>query len=266
VTCRRRGTALVFALWIALLLGVAGIAATRLAAVGAGSVQVEMDLAAARAAAEGGIWAAAFRLAALPREARAPALEFAFPLGAAAVAVRAADEDGRLDLNAAPETLLAAMFGAAGVEEREAAALAARVAEWRRPGRPGSPSGLEETGPFRGVGELGAVPGVGIALAERLRPILTIHTGRAQPAAEAAPPALQALLGQPPPALAAPGGRGGFRTPQPGGSGGAGRRTTWRIEAEARQGAVIARVAAVITIAPANGMPGRVLEWRPVGP
>ena len=58
----------------------------------------------------------------------------------------------------------------------------------------------------------------------------------------------------------------GLRTPQPGGSGGPGRRTTWRIEAEARLGAVTARTTAVLALAPGGGMPGQVLEWRPVGP
>ena len=40
----------------------------------------------------------------------------------------------------------------------------------------------------------------------------------------------------------------------------------WRIEAEARQGAVTARVAAVLNLTPGGGLPGQVLEWRPVGP
>ena len=102
------GSALVLALWLALLLGVAGIAATRLAATGAGAARLEADLARARAAAEGGIWAAAHQLAAMPRQSRPHPADFAFALGGIPVVVRATDEDGRLDLNAAPEALLVA--------------------------------------------------------------------------------------------------------------------------------------------------------------
>ena len=262
---RGRGSALVLALWIALLLGVAGLAATRLAALGAGSARVEMDLARARAAAESGIWAGAHLLAAQPREARPPQAKFAFALGGAQVAVRATDEDGRLDLNAAPEALLAALLQATGLAEREAAELAMRVAEWRRSERQGAGRGPDGPGPFRSTGELGAVPGLGMARAEALRPLLTVHTGRGQPAAEAAPPALQAILGQAARNPAPPSGRG-LRTPQPGGSGGPGRRLTWRIEAEARLGATTARITAVLALAPGGGLPGQVLEWRPVGP
>lgn len=256
---RAPGSALVVALWIALLLGVAGIAAVRLAAVGAGGSQVEADLARARAAAEGGVWAAAHRIALQPREQRPPVAAFEFPLGGAAVLVQAADEDGRLDLNAAPEPLLAAAFRVAGLQAPEAEAAALRLVEWRDTSDPGA-----RRRRLHAVADLDAALGGKPGLAEAVRGIATVHTGRAAPAPEAAPSALLAILARRDDTTAPPP-RVGFRTPQPQGSGGAGRRTVWRITAEARHGAVTARMAAVLDLAsPAPGMPGRVLEWRDV--
>lgn len=257
---RARGSALVVALWIALLIGVAGIAAVRLAATGAGGARVEADLARARAAAEGGLWAAAHRLAALPRDQRPPAAAFEFPIGGAAVSARAADEDGRLDLNAAPEPLLAAAFRvAAGLPAPEADAAAAGLVAWREASDPGG--GRRR---LQAVADLDAALGGKPGLAEAVRGVATVHTGRAMPAPEAAPPALRALLSRRDD-TAAPPARSGLRTPQPQGSGGAGRRTIWRVTAEARHGAVTARMAAVLDLgAAAPGMPGRVLEWRDV--
>ncbi|MBK1660395.1 hypothetical protein [Paracraurococcus ruber] len=249
---RRRGAALVLALWLALLLGVAGIAVVRLAATGAGEARVEVDLAAARAAAEGGVWAAAHQLAAMGREQRPPLHGLDLRIGAAMVAVRAEDEDGRPDLNAAPEPLLAALFRLAGLPAEAATDSALRLVAWREASEPGG-----QRHRLRLVSELDAVPGVPPGLAEAVRDLATTHTGRAAPAPEAAPAALRDLL--------APQGapmRPGLRTPQRAGTASSGRRQVWRILAEARQGAVTARIAAVLDLTPGDGMPGRVLEWQ----
>lgn len=259
----RAGSALVFALWIALLVGVAGAAAMRLAAVGAGAARVEGDLAQARAAAEGGVWAAAHRLAVLRPGERAGRVAFALVVGTTPVAVEAIDEDGRLDLNAAPEELVAALLRATGVAEREAAMLAARVMEWRDPrgarlqgagaGAASRPREDRFRPPFATASDLGAIPGFGPALVVTLGDQVTVHTGRPRPAEEAAPPLLRAVLT--PPASAG--------TPPP--RGGSGRRLVWRITAEARVGAVVGRVAAVVRLGVVRGLPGTVLEWRAGG-
>jgi general secretion pathway protein K len=252
-----RGSALVLALWVALLLGVAGMAAVRLAATGAGASQVEIDLARARAAAEGGLWAAAQRIAALqPRDQRPPVVAFEMPIGGAAVSVQAMDEDGRIDLNAAPEPLLAALFRLAGRPAPEAAAAAARLVAWRQANNSGG-----RRHRLHAAADLDAALGAAPGLAVAVRGVATTHTGRAAPAPEAAPAAVRAALirqddtGSP--------SRPGLRTPQPQG-GGAGRRAVWRVTAEARYGAVVARMAAVLDLTPTPGMPGRVLEWRDV--
>ncbi|MBO1075026.1 type II secretion system protein GspK [Roseomonas marmotae] len=263
----RRGSALVFALWIALLIGVLGTVALRLAAHGAGAAQIEADLAQARSAAESGVWFAAHRMATLDPGLRPPQASFRLELGGSQVAVQATDEDGRLDINAAPEPLLTAMFRVAGVAEQDAAALAARVVEWRDPNtglrirQVGSMNDSQNRARFRTAGDIGSVPGVGMALAERLRDGMTVHTGNPWPARLSAPPLTQTILAQfMQDQGLAPLRQDGFRTPAPAQSG-AGRRMILRITAHARRGMVDAYVTAVIHATAWKGMPGRVLEW-----
>lgn len=271
----RPGYALVFALWIALLVGVAGIVATRLAATSAGAARIEAELARARAAAEGGVWAAAHRIAVQPTAARPPRTAFTVTLGGAEVLVEVADEEGRIDLNAAPEGLLADLFRASMLPEPGAALLAGQVAQWRDPANLRRRDEADRHGvqaasmssrlPFRSTGELAAVPGMSRALVESLRGAVTVHTGRAQPAEEAAPPAVLVAMRPRQDDLAMQARAAGLRTPSIGRGTAAGRRMIWRIESHARSGAVEARVAAVMEIAAEGGMPGRVLEWRPAG-
>jgi general secretion pathway protein K len=253
-----RGSALVLALWVALLLGVTGTAAVRLTAGAAGASQVEADLARARAAAEGGLWAAAQRIAALqPRDQRPPVLGFEMRIGGALVGVHVADEDGRVDLNAAPEPLLAALFRLAGRPPPEAAVAAARLAMWREASDLGGRRRRLHTVADLDTA-LGGAPGMG----EAVRGLATTYTGRAAPALDAAPATLRAALARQDDAASTV--RSGLRTPQPQRSSGAGRRAVWHVTAEARHGAVVARMAAVLDLTPVPGMPGRVLEWRDV--
>jgi general secretion pathway protein K len=255
---RARGYVLPLALWLALLLGTAAVAAMRLAGAGAGVAQLEAGLARARAAAEGGAWDALHRLAALPAEARPPVLDLSLALGGGPVRVRAHDEDGRLDLNAAPAPLLAAVLEALGLDAVAAAQAAERVVAHRA----AAPEGRG----FATVGEVAALPGITPALAAALAEVATVHSARPRPAAEAAPPVLAALL---PEAAAEEAWRRqalpGLRTPAAGPAR-SGRRMVWRVQAEARQGGVSGRVEAVVVLGARNGMPGRVLEWNAAPP
>ncbi|MBP0444560.1 general secretion pathway protein GspK [Roseomonas sp. SSH11] len=264
----RRGFALVFALWIALLLGVAGTVVTRLSSADAGAARIEADLAAARSAAEGGIWYAAHQLAAREISARPPRSRFTIALGGAGVVVDTVDEDGRIDLNTAPEPLIAAMFQAAGLEEPAARQLASRVLDWRdplsslRPRTAGTGGGGPRRQAFVTANELALIPGVGLALAEALEGAVTVHTNSSYPAWEAAPPAVQAILqhaaGEMPDRQAQAGRPGNAASM----GSRAGRRMIWRIRSSAQRGAVTAHVDAVVMLAPNAGTPGRILMWR----
>lgn len=260
----RPGSALVLALWLALLLGVLAMAATRLASSGAGAAQVEADLARARAAAEGGVWAALHRLNAMPLEARPPVFEISFPLGGVQVFVRASDEDGRLDLNAAQPALFAALFQSAGLSEPDAARLTAALRA-RRDAASRSRDDAAPRAAFATTGELAALPGLPAGLIGVLRPLVTVHSGRSQPATEAAPPMLAAVLDAVYEREALITGVGsGLRTPSAGER--AGGRMTWRLEATGRLGATEGRVLAVVELGPTAGLPGRVLEWQAAPP
>jgi general secretion pathway protein K len=102
------------------------------------------------------------------------------------IALRTESEAGKVDLNAAPPGLLAALFAAEGVSPAEAGLLAARVATWRAPsvgtarseaiaayqdaGRPYGP----RFAPFRSVGELRLVLGMTDALQAAVAPLTTV--------------------------------------------------------------------------------------------
>ncbi len=146
----------------------------------------------AKALAEAGINRAAYHL--LTREPYRTAvvdgavdLSFATEEGLAAVIVR--DEDGKIDLNAAPIELLTGLLRSLGVkEEGTAETLAARIVDFRDEDNDTSPSGAEDSAyeaaglshgaidrPFRTVNELRSVLGMTDQLYGRLRNHVTIY-------------------------------------------------------------------------------------------
>ena len=115
---------------------------------------------------------------------------FKFKLGNADVTVDFVSEAARVDLNAAPKTLLAGLFSALGADRGNADQYADRVIGWRTP--PGSEaedgenslykkahlSYLPRRGPFAHVNELWLVQGLPALLVERALPYVTIFSGR----------------------------------------------------------------------------------------
>ena len=102
------------------------------------------------------------------------------------ISLRAESEAGKVNLNAAPPKLLAAMFEGQGVPPAEASALAARVVTWRTrsvgTARTDAIVSYQEAGrsygprfaPFRSVGELRLVIGMTDALQSAIAPLSTI--------------------------------------------------------------------------------------------
>lgn len=128
-------------------------------------------------------------------------------IGTVEVTVSLTDEDGLIDLNAAPEPLLATLLTAAGQDlvaaERLAAQIAdfrdadglvrnggAELAEYAKAGLAHSPANA----PFASVLELRQVLGMDGDLYGRIAPVLTVHTGREHLDPAAAPPELVRLL------------------------------------------------------------------------
>jgi general secretion pathway protein K len=105
------------------------------------------------------------------------------------IRLRVESESGKANLNAAPLSLLAALFRGADVPPGDADALAARVAAWRTPASENARSNeaalyrqagrayRPRFGPFRSVGELRLVLGMTDALQAAMAPLTTVWSG-----------------------------------------------------------------------------------------
>lgn len=155
------------------------------------------DLGRVRAAADGAVHEAAFRLVerVVSGEIRAGLgadAAFTVEIGGVPVRVVVEDEDGKVDVNAASPALIAAALSAAGVAGG-AEALADRIADFRdadglrRPNgaedpeyeAAGLPAGAKDSH-FDSLSELWQVVGAPPGLADAARHVLTVGSGRAQ--------------------------------------------------------------------------------------
>ncbi len=133
---------------------------------------------------------------------------YRLPFEGARVTIRAVDESGKVDLNAADAEILWRLLVAAGAEERRARAIAGAILDWRDPDDLLQPTGGAEDpqyedaelrygakdAPFDTVAEVQQVLGMDYALYRRSAPHLTVFTGMSRPnPAFAQPIVLQAL-------------------------------------------------------------------------
>jgi general secretion pathway protein K len=131
---------------------------------------------------------------------------FRFRLGGANVVVTYQPENARIDLNAAPKTLLAGLFRTLGAPADNADNYADRVIAWRTaPSRDSADSeasfyrsaGLNygpRGAPFAHAGELWLVAGLPPAFIERAMPFVTVYSGQADVNITAAAPVIVASL------------------------------------------------------------------------
>jgi general secretion pathway protein K len=122
---------------------------------------------------------------------------YAWRFDGAEVRVRVTDELGRIDLNAAPHELLAALFVAAGAEPEEATVLADAVVEFRNQ----RAESHEQDGtqrapviPFTLTDGLAQVAGMPPDLLNRIAGGITVYTGLAQPRQGPASPLVLAAI------------------------------------------------------------------------
>ncbi|MFY9656964.1 MAG: type II secretion system protein GspK [Methylocystis sp.] len=128
-------------------------------------------------------------------------------LNESAVAISIEDENGKVDLNAAPQKLLRTLLAGLGLPARDADAAAAGVVAFRSADASSDaqqldtsekPFGLKRA-PFQTIAELDQVPGVSPLLFKSLSSLVTVHSRNPGVDPKTAPPALFALLlGQPP--------------------------------------------------------------------
>lgn len=136
---------------------------------------------------------------------------FSFRSGTASVGVTFVSEAARIDINEAPQAMLAGLIAAFGVKGEDAMDYANRIIGWREPPKEGAPSEEEgyyrsagvkyppRGGPFPHVEELRLVYGLPPALIDRMLPFVTVYSGLAQVnVLDAAPQVIAALPGMTP--------------------------------------------------------------------
>jgi general secretion pathway protein K len=187
-----RGFALILVLWIAALRAViaaslvsSGRTATRLAHNLAENAKAE-------ALADGAVQRAALGLLSVHADQawHAGGGPYQLTYGEGEVRVSIADEDGKIDLNAAPPELLAGLLRELGLDADQAEAMADRIVDFRDPDQEPRPQGAEErqyiaagrpTGaqdrPFDTESELLGVLGMTPDLYRRMRPYVTVFSG-----------------------------------------------------------------------------------------
>ncbi len=206
---RQRGVALILVLWacalVAIMLG--GFAV--LARTEGTQARYQFAQAQARYAAEAGL---ARAVAALhdpdtERRWRSDGQPYRFGFARADITVRITSEDGKVDLNAALPEVLSNLVASLDVEPDKARALAAAIADWRDTDDDVRPNGAEagryeqegrgygpRNGPFASIQELQLVLGMTPELYARLRPLVTLWSGRTVPDPAYAPAAVLAAL------------------------------------------------------------------------
>jgi general secretion pathway protein K len=141
---------------------------------------------------------------------------YAFSLGEGDVQVWIEDEDGKIDLNAAPLELMKGLFVALGLAEEDAQRMAERIGDFRDDSEP-EPLGAEDQfyfdaglrqgaadRPFAEESELVRVLGMTQSLYQRVRPSVTVYSGSEGIDVNRAPrPVIEALPGITPPVVEA---------------------------------------------------------------
>ena len=211
---RQRGAALLLVMWLVLLLSglVAGYAmSARIESLqGNGAARGVVAGEAARA----GVELAVSRLLAQDPEQRwaADGRAYELPFGPATLTIEVLDESAKIDINAAPPSLLSGLFVELGETRERAERLAAAIADWRDPDNLSQPVGGAEDpayaaaglawgakdAPFESVAELAQVLGMRPALVAAAAPHLTVYSGNATPNADIAAPIVLAAMGLPP--------------------------------------------------------------------
>ena len=214
---------------------------------------------------------------------RADGAEHVFEFGGGEVRIVIEDEAGKVDLNRAPDALLADLFIAAGLEEQEAAELVDAIADFRDRDdlrrlygaedgdyeRAGLPYGAKDA-PFEAIEELQRVLGMTPALYRAVAPSITVHNRRRsrQPRELVNQPRLE----QTDPAETVRRARRERANRPTGGAPAAGARTpgavsgrfptavTIRAQARAASGAVFVREA-IVRFAPNGSQPYRIEKW-----
>jgi general secretion pathway protein K len=198
---RQRGLALIVVLWATILLALIAAGVARLSRSDLNLARNLVESTKAELAADSALWTAVHAIVSGDPEAwRTDGTVYAWRFGGSEVRVRVTDELGRIDINAAPPELLAALFEAAGTEPDEATALAEAVVEFRN--RDVEDDGLPVAGRVFGgtvtafalTDGLAQVPGMPPELQNRIAEAITVYTGQPRPRLGATSPLVLAAI------------------------------------------------------------------------
>jgi len=206
----QQGVALVLVLWMLALLTVMTMGYSTTMRTETRLISNEVQIASARALAQGGIWYATRQLLANTPDQQwlhdgTPRL---LRYAEAETEIRVYDEAGKIDLNSASAALLLGLLRSAGLGPSEALQMLHAIEDWRDPDDEVRTHGAEnahyynvglgygaKNGPFNSVGELRQVLGMTESLFRQIAPALTVYSHRSTINPEAAPP--EALLALP---------------------------------------------------------------------
>ncbi len=206
-----RGLALVSVLWVSVLLALIAASFTKVSVTEVNRVRNITESAKAEALADAGVeWALAMLVTDdTDRRLRSDGSVYRWSFGDGRILISVVDEAGKLDLNEASDELLTRLFAAAGASAPESLALAAAVLDYRdaddtrRPNgaeaedyATGGQAGLPKNGPFDVIEELRSVAGMTPGLYRDVAPSVTVHSGRAEPAAPPATALLREIMGE----------------------------------------------------------------------
>jgi general secretion pathway protein K len=197
------GIALIAVLWALALLSIMAAAFSFEARTGARIARNLTDNAAARAAADAGIQRAILMIASTRERSNdeifgAGGKSYVWRFANFTIRISVRDERGKIDLDHAPEALLASLFATVGVDPSTSRSLAAAVADFRDIDDLRRLNGAEDSeyrtvglawgpknAPFEAVEELQQVLGVTPSIYQRVAPHLTIYSiaGEISPAA-----------------------------------------------------------------------------------
>jgi general secretion pathway protein K len=190
-----RGLALLTVLWVLSLLSVIAAGLVTQTSTELQITRNMTETARARGLAEAGVFLAIPRLLDPSPETqwRPNGEERSFEYGGGAIRIVLQDEGGKIDLNAAPNAILAGLFGVLGIGADETSRLVDAIADWKDEDGPRRPNGAKRddyrragltwvprNGPFEAIEELRLVLGMTPALYNRLLPFITIYSQSAR--------------------------------------------------------------------------------------
>lgn len=208
---RPRGVALVIVLWVLALLAVVVLGFAVETRSGLRIARNHVESARARALADAGVSLAIAKLTTPNPEIPWPAdgRSRVFFFGEGEIRVSVQDEGGKVDLNTAPDDLLAGLFLALDIAPDVGQRLVDAIDDWKDPDDLRRPNGAEaddyraaglpygpRNGPFESVDELRLVLGMTRDLYRRVSPFVTVYSRSARVNPMTAPPAvLRAIPG-----------------------------------------------------------------------